>query len=526
MREATHETNGGVTRRDLIGAGAAGAAATAVLPAAARARSAVKTPRRADVVIVGGGLSGLAAARSVVAAGHSALVFEARSRVGGRTLNHPIGGGKVIEAGGEWVGPTQDRVHAYISALGLSTYPEYILGNHIYAFEGTRMTYQEGGPTGSAPPDPTILEEIITTIVTLDQMSQSVPVAAPWTSPSADDWDRQTLETWLREHTATERFRNLARLAVRSITGAEARELSLLFTLFYIAAAGNESTPGTFERLFDTRNGSNQDRLHGGSQLISLRLAQRLGERVVLENPVRQITQTGRGVLIEGDRESALCERAIVAVPPTLASRIRYEPLMPPTRDQLTQRIPQGTQIKCEAIYPTPFWRDAGYSGFAVTDVGPGQVVFDNTPPEGTPGVLVSFVCGTNARYWGARGEPALRAAIIAQYANLWGPKAASPIDYFQMFWAQEEWSRGCPVGVMPPGVLFDNGPALRDPVGAIHWAGTETSTYWNGYMEGAIRAGERAAAEAVAGLGHIAPAPRPRRRHPRPKRHTPRLTG
>jgi monoamine oxidase len=198
---------------------------------------------------------------------------------------------------------------------------------------------------------------------------------------------------------------------------------------------------------------------------------------------------------------SVTADRVIVAIPPALAGRIVYEPLLPASRDQLTQRIPQGTQIKCEAIYERPFWRDAGYSGFAITDGGPGQVVFDNSPPDGKPGVLVSFVCGRYARLWGARSQAALRDAILREYAQLWGRQALSAIGYFQMFWAGQEWSRGCPVGVVPPGVLIDNGRALRSPVGRIHWAGTETSTYWNGYMEGAIRAGERAAAEALAEL-------------------------
>jgi monoamine oxidase len=479
------------------------------------------------VLIVGAGLSGLAAARSVVRAGRSALVLEARHRVGGRTLNHPIGGGKVIEAGGEWVGPTQDRVHALIDELGLSTFPTYVTGNHVYRWEGTRMTYTEDGPTGTAPPDPVILGEIAATITLLDTMSQSVPVDRPWTAQNADDLDRQTFETWLREHTATERFRDLARFAVRSVMGAEADELSLLFTLFYIAAAGNEQTPGTFERLFSTRNGSNQDRLHGGSQRIALGLAKNLGGRVRLGHPVRRITQLAKGVRVDADGLSAYGDRVIVAIPPALAGRIVYDPLLPATRDQLTQRIPQGTQIKCEAIYERPFWRDAGFSGFAITDGGPGQVVFDNSPPEGTPGVLVSFVCGRFGRQWGARPEAALRAAILDEYADLFGPAARQPTGYFQKFWAGEEWSRGCPVGVVPPGVLIDNGPALRDPVGRIHWAGTETSTYWNGYMEGAIRAGERAAAEALPRLGTTpVPAPPAPPRRPRRRRHSPRFTG
>ncbi|MFL5913335.1 MAG: flavin monoamine oxidase family protein [Gaiellaceae bacterium] len=494
----------GFTRRQVVG-GAAVAAAAAVLPqspaeAARRRRRSSHADPTADVVIVGGGLSGLAAARAVAKSGRAPLVLEARHRVGGRTLNHPIGGGKIVEAGGQWLGPTQDRAYALCRELGLSTYPTYIDGNHIYAFDGTRMTYTESGPTGTAPPDPVALPDIVQVIQRLDAMAQEVPVDRPWTAKQAGDWDQQTLETWLRQNSATERFRKLARFAVRSIFGAEPSEMSLLFALSEMAAAGNEQNVGTFERLFSTRGGSNQDRIHGGSQLIALGLARELGDRVMLGRPVRRISQTSSGVTVDADGLSVHAQRAIVAIPPALAGQIVYEPLLPASRDQLTRRIPQGTQIKCEAMYERPFWRDTGYSGFAITDLGPGQVVFDNSPPDGTPGVLVSFVCGENARAWSTR-LPDLRDAIVKQYGELWGPEALKPADWFQMFWAGEEWSRGCPVGVVPPGVLIDNGPALREPVGRIHWAGTETSTYWNGYMEGAIRAGERAAAEALADL-------------------------
>src|SRR3954454_6431240 len=314
----------GLTRRQLVGGGAATATAAAL---GATPTLAARRAPDADVVIVGGGLSGLAAAYTVMKSGRTPLVLEARPRVGGRTLNHPIGGGKVIEAGGEWVGPTQDRVHAYLGELGLSTFPEYIDGKHIYAFDGARMTYTEDGPTGTAPPDPVVLPDTLQIVARLDEMSQSVPVDAPWAAPQAAEWDAQTLETWLRENTATERFRKLARFAVRSILGAEPSEMSLLFALFVIAAAGNEQNTGTFERLFSTRNGSNEDRVHGGSQLIALRLSRRLGAHVRLGRPVRRIDQSSSGVRVYADGLSVTGQQVIVAVPPALAGQILYGPL-------------------------------------------------------------------------------------------------------------------------------------------------------------------------------------------------------
>ena len=161
--------------------------------------------------------------------------------------------------------------------------------------------------------------------------------------------------------------------ATEAIFGCEPRELSLLYTLFYIAASGNEQNPGTFERNFNTAGGAQETRFVGGAQTVPLRVASQLGKRVVLSAPVRRIEQTSSGVTVVSDAVTATGKRVIVAIPPTLAGRIHYEPALPPLRDQLTQHMPQGTLMKFEAIYDTPFWRDEGPLGPGRERERPGQ---------------------------------------------------------------------------------------------------------------------------------------------------------
>jgi monoamine oxidase len=494
-------TADGITRRRLIGTAAAGAA-VAALPASSRAATSSSPARSADVVVVGAGLAGLTAARRIVKAGRSVTVLEARGRVGGRVLNHSLGNGDYCELGGMFTGPTQDRIQALAAEVGVGTFPTYNTGNNVFYANGRREEYPNDTPFGTAPPDPVVAGDIATSVSQLDQMSQEVPVNAPWSSSSAEEWDRQTLDTWLREHTSgSDEFMAVVSAATEAIFGCEGRELSLLYTLFYIAASGNAQNPGTFERNFNTADGAQERRFVGGAQTIALKVAAQLGERVVRDAPVRRIETSTSGVTVVCDTLSVTGQRVIVAIPPTLAGRIHYEPPLPPLRDQLTQHMPQGTLMKFEAIYDRPFWRDKGLTGQVVSENGPIKVTFDSSPRDGRPGIMMGFIGGHEARVWQGRPANERRAAALQNLANYFGDEALSPREVVEFNWSTEVWNRGCPVAVLGPGTLIDFGTALRRPVGRIHWAGTETSTYWNGYMDGAVRSGERAAKEALAAL-------------------------
>jgi monoamine oxidase len=441
--------------------------------------------RDADLVVIGAGLAGLSAARAAATAGASVVVVEARDRVGGRVLNEDIGGGNVVEVGAQWIGPTQDRLAALAAKLGVETFPTYGEGENVIEYGGRLRRYR-----GTIPRiNPVVLLDVERAQRRLNRMARRVPLDAPWEAPDAPALDGQTAATWMRRNLATRAGRMLLELGIEAVWAAQPEDMSLLHVLFYIHSAGS------LEMLFDTEGGAQQDRFVGGSQRIPILMAQELGrENLLLGAPVRMIRRGEHGVTVEADGATVRARRAVVAVAPTLAGRIAYDPPLPGFRDQLTQRMPLGTVAKCMAIYDEPFWRAENLSGQGTSDAGPVKLTFDNSPPSGAPGVLLGFLEGRQARELGRLHTNERRAAVLDCFARLFGPRAGRPDAYVERLWAEEEWSRGCYGCHMPTGAWTAYGPALREPIGPLHWAGAEYATVWNGYMDGAVRSGEAAA--------------------------------
>lgn len=445
---------------------------------------------RLDVhtVVVGGGIAGLVAARDLLAAGREVAVLEARDRVGGRVLNHHLSDGTAVEVGGQWIGPTQLRMAKLVAELGLETFPTYNTGEHLLRFGDRQARYR-----GTIPRvGPLVLVDIGQAQARFDRMARRVPLEAPWAADRAEDWDAQTFETWIRRNARTDTARELLRLYSAAVFAAEPSDFSLLHALFYTHSGGG------VDIVAGTRGGAQQDRFVGGSQLVPLKLAEQLGDRVHLSAPVRRIEQRADGVTVLADGALVSAAHVVVAVPPVLAARIVYEPALPAFRDQLVQRLPAGSVIKCNVVYDEPFWRDEGLTGQATGDHGPVKITFDNSPPSGRPGVLLAFLEGAQARQLNRVSPEERRQAVIGSLVEFFGPRAEAHVEYVELDWSEEEWTRGCYGAHFPTGVWTQYGPALRTPVGRIHWAGAETATVWSGYMDGAAQSGERAAAEVL----------------------------
>ncbi len=444
-----------------------------------------------DVIVVGAGLAGLTAARTLLRLGVRSLrVLEARPRVGGRTVNLKIPGGHVVEGGGEWIGPGQDRIAALAAELGVRTFPAFYEGDTTYDLRGQLSR-------GLLPDlDARQGYDFVRVATKLDGLSEALPEGRPWAATKAAGWDSMTLADWLTREASTAFTHDVFRLITRALMAGYPERISLLWFLWYIRSAG-----GLLPLILN--DGGAQDlRFEGGSQLLSIEMARALGDRVLLGQPVLGVRDLpSQPVQVRTRAGVLLARRVVVAMMPADLGRIRFEPGLPAQRQRLVDgwaRLTRLPIVKLSVVYRRPFWRAQGLNGAMQSDRSPIQLVFDNSPEDGSLGVLSCFMSVVEAPEFAARA--ARERLVIEELVRYFGVEARKSVAYVEKDWATDPWSTGC-ITPLPPGLLSDAGPCLRQPVGRVHWAGTETAERWCGFMDGAVRSGERVAKEVDAAL-------------------------
>jgi monoamine oxidase len=466
-------------RRVLLGG--AGVAAAAALPAGARAGE----DGVLDCLIIGAGLAGLTAARDLVRSGNeSFLILEARDRVGGRTLNHRLREGRFSEAGGQWTGPGQTAVADLARELGVGTFDSDYRGSGVILWDDARLTVDGRGGVDISP----------SIKAKLERLAATTPCDAPWTAPDAERLDRTTTEQWLKTEGASDLDLFTFRIAALMTVGAAPGAASLLHYLSMLNFAGG------FEQLEAQKGGAQQTRFRGGSQILSLKLAEALGDKVVLNAPVARISGwNGRIVTVETAKGVYKARQLIMALSPPLCGQIAFDPPLPPARAELQRRWPtHGAQFKTAMVYPRPTWFDRGYNGQVASLVGPVVWSYDNSPEDKSVGVINAFVRIGDL----PPDRDAARAAVAKIYARaLQDDRLNHPDEFHMIDWGAETYTLTC-ISPLPPGLLTSGlMPALKAPCGAVHWAGTETAELWMGYMDGAVRSGHRAALQTLQAL-------------------------
>lgn len=446
------------------------------------------------VIIVGGGFSGIAAAKKLHEAGISFLVLEARDRLGGRVFTKNLSDDLYLDLGGQWIGPTQNRMYQLCEEQGLETFDTYDQGKNILDLGGKIRTY-----AGLIPKmDPFSLINLDLILKKLERLARQVDINTPWTHPKANAYDSVSLDYFVRKNSLTKSCEKVIRVGCETIFACELNEISLLHALFYIRSGTS------LECLINIKNGAQQHRIKGGMQPLVEQMAHPFLDKIRFNSPVISIEKKEKEVRVICENMEYSTRKIILSVPPPLLAKIRFTPELPVEKRRLLERYAMGHVGKCFMIYGKPFWREKGFSGQVVSDKNsPFQTLFDCSPFDGKFGIVMGFTIGNRAKSYFLQNEMERKSKMQEILEVYFGPEAKHPVNYLDYTMSDETWSSGCYAGLMPTGAWTGFRDAYRKPADPFYFAGTEASTRWNGYIEGAVLAGEAASHQVIESLDH-----------------------
>lgn len=431
--------------------------------------------RGTSVLIAGAGLAGLTAARELTKKGAAVTVIEARDRVGGRvlTIREPFLHGQHAEAGADLIDESQTEICSLIAAVGLRT--AKILPGGFTAIRQDGRRRRIGGRRNWQQLGKRLQPEVHAFCLSEQR----------WDGAVADSLARESVAHWLERIRAPKALKDVA-VGLRGFFLADPGELSLLALADQFAEDG---APGS-EKMF---------RIIGGNDRLPAVLAKALGSTVRLQTVLRRVTQARDGIVAaletNGHLEEARFEYLICALPATTARDVVFEPALPELQQQATSIVRYGGATKTALQFDRAPWRTRGTPRAFGTPLPIGAVWDGNEEQLGGILTLLAGGSASTATQEMLAAEGPSRIVRELSWINL---KNRKLLAWSTLSWEHERWSRG---GY----AFFDTQfpPALRywlaRPFGRIFFAGEHTSLRWQGYMNGAVETGMRAAEEVTA---------------------------
>ena len=490
----------GRTRRDLlrdagiVGLAAAGTTSLGRLLSAAEAAVAPRT------VVVGAGLAGLTAAHRLKQAGVVAKIHEASPRVGGRcwTLRGAFAEGQIAEHGGELIDQGHTAIRQLAGELGLK------LDNLLQGeANGTEAAYSFDGKPYSFAQATDDLKAVWQKIHS-DVSTASYPTLYNLSTPRGRELDRMSIVDWIEESVPGGMSSPLGQLLDVAYTieyGADSSEQSSLNLLYLLGYRGQGQL-----RIF----GASNEKYHvvGGNDQITTLLADRLAGQVTFGSELVAIRLRADGSYTLAFRQGSTtrtvaADRVILALPfSILRSSVDISQAGFSERKLTAIReLGMGTNSKLHVQFKTRHWNGLGCNGETYSDTGYQSTWEVTRAQSGKAGILVDYTGGTIGASFGS-GTPSSRAReflrqlepVLPGITNQWNGRAT--ID----FWPADPWTKGS-YSYWKVGQYTKFAGAEGEREGNCHFAGEHTSVDFQGYLNGAVETGERAADEILADL-------------------------